>query len=58
MGRGTVMEGPGPSPPMDKGACSAGQRSTELALGLEEKWAKRKGSDFHAKGPVYPVPEG
>lgn len=57
MGRGTVMEGRGPSPPMDKRTRSAGQRSTELALGLEEKWVKRQGSDFHAKGPVYPVPK-
>lgn len=46
MGRGTVTEGPCPSPPKGKGACSGGWRSTELVLGPEGKRRKRKGRDF------------
>lgn len=56
-GQGHSHEGPGPSTPMDKGACSARQRGTELALGLEEEWVKRKGSDFPHQGTCLSCPQ-
>lgn len=55
-GRGLVMEGPGPSHPKGKRACSGGWGSTELPLGLEGKKVKRKERDFQANGPITQSP--